>query len=162
MLSFAQFHHFLTEKFLKGYKGDYAYSELYLNPTANEWTSVGNKQRPPYELKKYGEQCYYAGGILTDKAFYVFDRESAEHFLTARQIDKLGTWFPLYCYYFAGTGVLAVSGSSFSFNMDDQDKLYASKAENPERRLILSKIKGHPVLKKYTKVVDIDGKPFPI
>jgi hypothetical protein len=162
MLSFAQFYHFLTEKFLSGFDANHGYAEIYKNPTPNEWTLVGNKRMPPWDLEKFGKPCYYAGGILTDKDFYVFDRENAEHFATAREIPKLPTWFPLYCYYFAGTGVLALSASSYSFNKHDNDKYYKSRADDPSRRLILAKIKGHPQIKKYSKVVDLEGKPFPV
>lgn len=162
MLTFTQFRRILSEKFLAGFDANFGYAEIYKNPNSNEWTQVGHKQDPPWDLESYGAKCYYAGGILTPKDLFVFDRQHAEHFATAREIPKLGPWFPLYCYYFPGPDVLALSPSSFSFTGKDKDAYYKSRAENPDLALLKRKVKGHPQLKKFTKVVDIDGKKIPI
>ena len=153
------YEHFLIEKFLKGFDADFGYSEIYKNPTRVEWTQVGHKQSPGMYLRDaYGAVCYYAGAILTTKDIYVFNRENAEHHTTAYAIPKLeSNWFPLYCYFFFAANVLAISPSSFSFSPEDMKKFERSKSNHADDNIMKRRVKGHPQLKKFARVVDTDG-----
>jgi hypothetical protein len=141
-----------------------AYAEIYKNPTKIEWTKVGHKQHAPWSLEEdYGKMCYYAGGILTSKDLYVFDRENAEHHSASYEISKLEpNWFPLYCYFFYIPDVLAISASSFSFSDADNKKLEKSTASDPELSIMRRRVKGHPQLKKFKKIVTYDGDTITI
>ena len=154
MLTFAQFHRNLVEKLLKGFEDD-GYVEIFQNPTAIELTEVGHKQDANWGLEKFGNKCYYIGGILTSKDLFVFNRQNSEHHKVSHQIPKLEReWVPLYLYYFAGENVIALSLSSFSMS----PKMSLSFRDGSSKA-ILQHVAKHKAFRKFDLVFE-DGNPI--
>ena len=153
---------FINEVFLKGFQGNYGYSDVYQNPTPNELTQLGRPEHcgGPYgepHLMQYGDKYYYSGGILNKDGLYAFNRNTSEHDQAKYQVPDLGThWIPLYLHYFAGTNVMALSLSLFSLTGPARDQ-YNKAHANHDHQLLLQ-IAKHPAFRQYKHVVDFqDG-----
>jgi maltose-binding protein MalE len=156
MISFLQY---ITEKFLKGMSGSDGYSDIYLNPTANELTQLGRSRvvsGGPWgdtHLMPFGSKYYYAGGILNKDGLYAFDRDKTVHDEVKYEIPNLGThWVPLYLHYFAGTNVLALDVSGFSIT-GPAAHIYNRVADDPAWEMI-KRISKHPAFRSYAHIVN--------
>lgn len=154
MLTFLQFAHRLQEKFLAGFDGNYGYLEIFQNPTGTELRECSSYHETPWDITKFGKMCYYAGGILTSKHLFAFNRDISEHKQVSRKIPfKLleSNWLPLYMYYFPEKNTIALTTSSWSMSREMQ--MMSREANNTH----LKRAAGHPAFREF-KIYDDEGK----
>lgn len=133
MLTFTEF---LAEKFYKGTKGKYDYTEVYVNPSKSEMTEIA-----------HGDPDEQIGAWVVGKNLYVWDRHNGEHHDVKALVGADSAATPLYLYYNPRTNVLAADPSSFSmFSMGH------SRINSDE---ILAFCQKHPAFKAF-KVTDFD------
>lgn len=145
---------FLTEKFLKGYKGRFDYTDVYINPARSELLYVGHQVPAPLGTEAYGRPCLHMGGILTKTKLIVFNRESAEHqgiVSDIRTTQMLGMpdlgreWIPVYLHYFPPTQTVDISFASYS--------AHHLRGNEPSTEELVSMARSHPAFKIFKKIV---------
>lgn len=114
MMTFQQF---LTEKFLKGFKGIFKYTELYKNPAPSELTEFAPAEHLniPYDLREYGTTGYYCAGLIVGRDLFVWSRAASDHVGVIRELNtSVDKCIPLYLYYLPDTKTLAVDLAIFT------------------------------------------------
>lgn len=133
----------LAEKLHSGVDGDDGYTEVYANPTIQEFRRFpAQNGNVPKKLKaKYGSEYHYCSAILTPTTLYAWDRSlmthhTAKNELKIRQFDAQHA--PLYGHYFPQHRVLVVAYSDWSY----------SSAYRTGQTLKNMLRRGHPCLKE--------------
>ena len=161
MLTFQSY--VLHEKFFRGAKNEFAYGEIFVNPTPDEMRlgdpSLGSlnstyererRQKTPVGQLLVGPK-YYLGAWVTTKNMFVWSRSGLQHFDVTKAVReiKLDRGMPLYIWYFSDTKTCAVEISKFS-------QYYKHEKWPDEKWLKL--LKDHPAFKRFRIVAEMrDG-----
>lgn len=118
-ISRASLREHLHEKFLKGLKGTYGYTEIYQNPTLNELVEFGDKHASNSTSiigdVRYGKTVYLYRGIYTDTDLYLWHEEKCEHEDAAEALPKIqNRYTPIYLQYYPETQTALISFSVWS------------------------------------------------
>jgi hypothetical protein len=144
----------LHEKFLKGQKGAFDYTDVFEDPTREELKTVGHRTPAPIGTERYGRPCLSVGGILTPQHLYAFNRETAEHrevafgIIESPRIDMPKIpwdWVPIYLLYFPQTETVDISFASFSASH--------LRGKEPTAEALVMQARSHPAFKIFKQVV---------
>jgi hypothetical protein len=138
------FHQFLIEKFLRGGKGNYGYTEIYVNPTRSELREVGHHWIS-------ADNVYDLGGLIMPKKLYVWDREICTHDTMLTLLDRLvdDTVVPIYLTYFPETKTAKIALAMWSASDSIAHKFGAAGS----RTGLINYAKKHPAFRIFDKVV---------
>lgn len=127
---------FLAEKFFRGTKGRYDYTEIFVNPTATELIELS-----------HGDTDTQIGAWVVGRNLYVWDREQGEHSDVRSTIKADSSSLPLYLYYAKNANVIGVDVSAFSMHSMDQFNINTDE--------IVNHCQKHPAFKNF-KVTDFN------